>query len=61
MVNSNLISAKDILAKWDRVTGVEAEAIKSVENLSAQIATTYKLPLMQAHAEVKAWVAGRTF
>jgi hypothetical protein len=39
----------------------EAEGVKTAENLSAQVARCYNLPQAQAEADVKAWLAGRTF
>jgi hypothetical protein len=61
MTNSNQISSKDICNKWTKFTVAEADALKTPENLSAQLMKSYNLPKAQAEAEVKAWLAGRTF
>jgi hypothetical protein len=61
MTNSNQISSKDICAKWTKFTVAEADALKTPESLSAQLMKSYNLPKAQAEADVKAWLAGRTF
>ncbi len=57
----NRVHTKDISAKWPKLTPVEVEALKSTEALSAQVMKSYSLPKEQAEADVKAWLAGRTF
>jgi hypothetical protein len=61
MTNSNQILSKDICTKWTKVTVAEADAVKTPESLSAQLIKSYNLPKAQAEADVKAWLAGRTF
>jgi hypothetical protein len=57
----NRVYAKDISAKWPKFTPAEAEALKTHEALSAQVMKSYSLSKEQAEADVKAWLAGRTF
>ncbi len=57
----NRAQSKDISAKWAKLTPAEAEALKSPEALSAQVMKSYSLPKEQAEADVKMWLAGRTF
>ncbi len=61
MTSSTHVSAKDISAKWGKLTEVEASAIKNVDSLSAQVAKSYNFDKPKADAEVKAFMAGRTF
>jgi hypothetical protein len=57
----NRVLSKDISAKWPKLTSAEAENLKTPEALSAQVMKSYSLPKEQAEADVKAWLAGRTF
>ena len=57
----NRVQSKDISAKWLKFTPAEAEALKTPEALSAQVMKSYNLSKDQAEADVKAWLAGRTF
>jgi hypothetical protein len=62
MTGSTHISAKEISSKWSKVSETEASGIKNFDSLSAQVAKSYNLDkAMMADAEVKAWMAGRTF
>jgi hypothetical protein len=61
MTDSNHVSAQDISSKWSKVTQNEANAIKNVEGLSAQVAKSYNLDKAKADAEVKAFMGTRTF
>jgi hypothetical protein len=61
MTASTHVSAKDISSKWSKFSDSEAAAIKSTEGLSAQVVKTYSLDKAKADAEVKTWMAGRTF
>lgn len=61
MTSTNQVAAKDITQRWPKFTQAEADALKSPENLSAQVMKTYNMPKLQADADVKAWLAGRTF
>ena len=61
MTVSNKITSHDIRTKWDKFTEVEANAIKSTDALSAQLMKSYSLPKDKAHADVTAWLAGRSF
>ena len=61
MTGSTHISAKDISSKWSKVSETEASAIKNFDSLSEQVAKSYNLDKPKADAEVKAWMAGRTF
>ena len=61
MTDSNHVSAQDISSKWSKVTRNEANAIKNVEGLSAQVAKSYNLDKAKADAEVKAFMGTRTF
>ena len=57
----NRVYSKDISAKWPKLSAAEADALKTPEALSAQVMKSYSLPKEQAEADVKAWLAGRTF
>ena len=61
MIGSNRVSTKEICTKWPKFNESQAESLKSVENLSAQVAKSYNLSQAQAEADVKGWLAGRTF
>ena len=61
MTGSTHISAKDISSKWGKLSEAEASAVKSFDSLSAQVAKSYNLDKAKAEAEVKTWMAGRTF
>lgn len=55
------VSPQDISAKWPKLTPAEAGAPKTPEALSAQVMKSYSLSKDQAEADVKEWLAGRSF
>jgi hypothetical protein len=61
MTISNRVSAQDISSKWAKVSQTEANAIKNIEGLSAQVAKSYNLDKAKADGEVKAFMGTRTF
>jgi hypothetical protein len=61
MTNMTKISASDIRSKWIKLTEADTAAISSVDGLTAQLVKSYNLPKDKAHAEVIAWVGGRSF
>lgn len=61
MTGSTQVTAKEISSKWGKFTEAEASAIRNLDGLSAQVAKSYNLDKPKADAEVKAWMAGRTF
>jgi hypothetical protein len=61
MTALNHISAKDISLKWSKVSEAEAGAIKNVEALTAQVVKSYGRDRTAAEAEVKTFMAGRSF
>ena len=61
MIGSNRVTAKEICTRWPKFTEPQAEGLKNLENLSAQVAKSYNLPQAQAEGDVKTWLAGRTF
>jgi hypothetical protein len=61
MSNPNQVSAKDISAKWAKVTQSEADAIKNTDGLSAQVQKSYGFDKAKADAEVKQFMGARTF
>ena len=61
MSDQNRILAKDIFAKWAKVTQSEAAAIKNVDSLSAQVQKSYGFDKVKADAEVRAFMGARTF
>ena len=61
MTESTRVSPKEISAKWGKLSEAEATAIKNPEALSAQLVKSYGRDKPGADAEVKAWMAGRTF
>ena len=61
MTNPTRVSATDIASKWSKVTHPEAAAIKNVEGLSVQVQKSYGFDKAKADAEVKQFMADRTF
>jgi hypothetical protein len=61
MTNLNHVSAQDISSKWAKVTQNEAAAIKSVDDLSAQVQKSYGFDKAKADAEVKQFMGTRSF
>jgi hypothetical protein len=50
---------KDIRAKWDKFSEIEVGALRSEEQLVAQLIAKYSLDRPQAETEVKGVVNGR--
>lgn len=55
------IVAKDVHAKWDKISEQEADAFKSTSDLTSQVQTKYSLSADQAKSQVDAWANGRSF
>jgi len=55
------IMAKDIHAKWGKLTEADVANVRSHDELSALVAKAYSLEKAKAAAEVTAWQAGRSF
>lgn len=55
------ILAKDIHAKWGKLTETDVANVRSHDELSALVAKAYSLDKAKADAEVTAWQAGRSF
>ncbi|MEO7224294.1 MAG: hypothetical protein ABIY37_17635 [Devosia sp.] len=52
---------KDIRAKWDKFSEIEAGALKREGDLVAQLVAKYKLDKPTAESDAKAVVKGRQF
>lgn len=59
--NSQKIVAKDIHAKWDKISEQEASNMKSANDLTSHVQTKYNLSADQAKSQVDAWTNGRSF
>jgi hypothetical protein len=55
------IQAKDIHAKWDKISDVEASGMKQTSDLVSQVQTKYSLSSEQAQKDVNVWANGRSF
>lgn len=55
------ILAKDVHAKWDKISEQEAGNMKSTGDLASQVQTKYSLSADQAKSQVDAWANGRSF
>ena len=55
------IVAKDVHAKWDKISEQEADAFKSTSDLTSQVQTKYSLSADQAKSQVESWANGRSF
>jgi hypothetical protein len=55
------ILAKDIHAKWGKLTEADVANVKSHDALSALVAKAYNLDKAKADADVATWQAGRSF
>lgn len=55
------IVAKDIHAKWDKISEQEAGNMKSAGDLASQVQAKYSLSADQAKTQVDAWANGRSF
>jgi hypothetical protein len=55
------IVAKDIHAKWDKISDVEASGMKQTSDLVTQVQAKYSLSAEQAQKDVNVWANGRSF
>jgi hypothetical protein len=55
------ILAKDIHAKWDKISDVEASGMKQTSDLVSQVQAKYSLSSEQAQKDVNVWANGRSF
>lgn len=55
------IQAKDIHAKWDKISEQEASGMKSSSELVSQVQSKYSLTPEQAKSQVESWASGRSF
>ena len=55
------ILAKDIHAKWDKISDVEASGMKRTSDLISQVQAKYSLSSEQAQKDVNVWANGRSF
>lgn len=55
------ILAKDVHAKWDKISEQEASGMKSTSDLATQVQSKYSLSADQAKSQVDAWANGRSF
>jgi hypothetical protein len=55
------ILAKDVHAKWDKISEQEASGMKSMGDLTSQIQAKYGLNAEQAKSQVDTWTNGRSF
>jgi hypothetical protein len=55
------ILAKDVHAKWDKISEQEASGMKSTNDLTSQVQTKYSLNAEQAKSQVDSWANGRSF
>ncbi len=55
------LSAKEIHVKWDKISEVDASAMKATSDLVTQVQTKYALSADQALKDVSAWTNGRSF
>lgn len=55
------ILAKDVHAKWDKISEQEATGMKSTNDLMSQVQTKYSLNAEQAKSQVDTWANGRSF
>jgi hypothetical protein len=60
-MNDAKILAKDIHAKWGKLSETDVAQVKSHGELSALITKAYNLDKAKADADVTAWQAGRSF
>ena len=59
--NAAKLSAKEIHVKWDKISEVDASAMKLTSDLVSQVQTKYALSADQALKDVNAWTNGRSF
>ena len=55
------ILAKDVHAKWDKISEQDASGMKSTGDLATQVQSKYSLNAEQAKSQVDAWANGRSF
>jgi hypothetical protein len=55
------ILAKDVHAKWDKISEQEASGMKSTSDLTNQVQAKYGLNAEQAKSQVDGWTNGRSF
>jgi hypothetical protein len=60
-MNDVKILAKDIHAKWSKLSEADIAQVKNHAELSALVAKAYNLDKAKADADVTAWQAGRSF
>jgi hypothetical protein len=58
---SQKISAKEIHAKWEKISDQEASGMKNKGDLVSQVQAKYSLNPEQARQQVDTWAAGRDF
>jgi hypothetical protein len=58
---SQKILAKDVHAKWDKISEQEASGMKSSIDLTNQVQVKYGLNAEQAKSQVDTWTNGRSF
>ena len=59
--NTQKILAKDVHAKWEKISEQEASGMKSATDLTSQVQAKYSLSPEQAKSQVDAWTNGRSF
>jgi hypothetical protein len=55
------IVAKDIHAKWDKISDQEAGNVKRSDDLVSMVKVKYSLSQEQAQTDVNTWANGRGF
>jgi hypothetical protein len=55
------IAAKDVHAKWDKISEQDASGMKTTSDLATQVQSKYSLDAAQAKSQVDAWANGRSF
>jgi hypothetical protein len=55
------IAAKDVHAKWDKISEQDAAGMKTTSDLATQVQSKYSLDAAQAKSQVDAWANGRSF
>ena len=60
-MNDVKILAKDVHAKWGKLTEADVATVRTHDALSALVVKAYSLDKARADADVTTWMAGRTF
>ena len=60
-VTPQKILAKDIHAKWEKISDQEASGMKAKSDLVSQVQAKYSLSQDQAQKDVNVWANGRDF